>query len=241
MCKNSVRWLYRLEGNFAWESRHPVADDLVFRDKTGVVRLIIEADGTITVTKGYAWNGAARRSASSTSWSEPPRALSMQGPRSARRTSPLSCTTPCTSSCPKASRTAGGTPTGSSWFCSGRESSRLDGRTGLPYDCSAGSSGGRRGRSVRRGAPRSGLRSGCLQHDARGGISAPPRPSSFCHPSSWSPGAELRVRTPSKRRMRRRPQQTWLRRGRRADSAHRRHEKREGRWQVVWSQATGEG
>lgn len=59
MCKNSVRWLYRLEGNFAWESRHPVADDLVFRDKTGVVRLIIEADGTITVTKGYAWNGCS--------------------------------------------------------------------------------------------------------------------------------------------------------------------------------------
>ena len=59
MCRNSVRWLYRLERNFTWESSHPVSDDLVFRDKKGAVRLIIEADGRITVTQGYAWNGCS--------------------------------------------------------------------------------------------------------------------------------------------------------------------------------------
>lgn len=58
-CRNSVRWLYRLEHNFTWESRYPIPEDLVFRDKTGVVRLIIEASGRITVTRGYAWNGCS--------------------------------------------------------------------------------------------------------------------------------------------------------------------------------------
>ena len=48
MCKNSVRWLYRLERDFDWESGHPVPDDLVFRDKTGVVGLIVEAEARIT-------------------------------------------------------------------------------------------------------------------------------------------------------------------------------------------------
>ncbi len=47
-CKNSVRWLYRLERNFTWQSGHPISQDLVFRDKQGSVRLIIEADGAIT-------------------------------------------------------------------------------------------------------------------------------------------------------------------------------------------------
>lgn len=59
MCKNSVRWLYRLERSFTWDSKHPIPEDLVFRDKTGVVRLIIEEGGRITVTRGYAWNGCS--------------------------------------------------------------------------------------------------------------------------------------------------------------------------------------
>jgi hypothetical protein len=58
-CKNSVRWLYRLERNFTWESGHAISQDLVFRDKNGTVRLIIEAGGRITVTEGYAWNGCS--------------------------------------------------------------------------------------------------------------------------------------------------------------------------------------
>jgi hypothetical protein len=59
MCKNSVRWLYRLEEDFTWPSKHATGTRLLFRDKKGVVRLILEPDGRITVTKGYAWNGCS--------------------------------------------------------------------------------------------------------------------------------------------------------------------------------------
>ncbi len=58
-CKNSVRWLYKLERNFTWDSKHAIPEDLIFLDKTGVVRLIIEQGGRITVTRGYAWNGCS--------------------------------------------------------------------------------------------------------------------------------------------------------------------------------------
>ena len=58
-CRNSVRWLYTLERNFTWDSKHPIPEDLIFRDRTGVVRLIIEQGGRITVTRGYAWNGCS--------------------------------------------------------------------------------------------------------------------------------------------------------------------------------------
>jgi len=58
-CKNSVRWLYRLEQNFTWESNHPLPEDFVFWDKSGAVRLIIEMGGRITVTRRYAWNGCS--------------------------------------------------------------------------------------------------------------------------------------------------------------------------------------
>lgn len=56
-CTNSVRWLYRLERSYSWNSEHGIPEDLVFRDKTGVVRLVVERDGRITVTRGYAWDG----------------------------------------------------------------------------------------------------------------------------------------------------------------------------------------
>ncbi len=59
MCKKSVRWLYKIDENFSWESGHQVPEDLVFRDKTGKVRLLVEKSGCITVTKGYAWNGCS--------------------------------------------------------------------------------------------------------------------------------------------------------------------------------------
>lgn len=56
-CTNSVRWLYRLEQSYSWNSGHDIPEDLVFRDKTGAVRLVVERDGRITVTRGYAWDG----------------------------------------------------------------------------------------------------------------------------------------------------------------------------------------
>lgn len=55
-CRNSVRWVYRLEQSYSWNSGHGIPEDLVFRDKTSAVRLIIERDGRITVTRGYAWD-----------------------------------------------------------------------------------------------------------------------------------------------------------------------------------------
>jgi hypothetical protein len=58
-CRNGVRWLYKLEQNFTWDSNQSIPEDLVFLDKSGAVRLIIEKSGRITVTRGYAWNGCS--------------------------------------------------------------------------------------------------------------------------------------------------------------------------------------
>ena len=58
-CRNSVLWLYRLERNYSWQSGLSFSEDLVYRDTSGKVRLILEQDGRMTVTKGYAWNGCS--------------------------------------------------------------------------------------------------------------------------------------------------------------------------------------
>jgi len=58
-CENSVRWLYRLEANFSWDSGLSLDQDYAFKDKTGVVRLVLEQDGRITVTRGYSWDGCS--------------------------------------------------------------------------------------------------------------------------------------------------------------------------------------
>jgi hypothetical protein len=59
LCKDTVRWLYRLDRNFTWQSGLKVSEDFVFYDGKGKVRLIIETDGRLTVTRGYAWNGCS--------------------------------------------------------------------------------------------------------------------------------------------------------------------------------------
>jgi hypothetical protein len=59
LCKGGVAWLYRLERNFTWDSTHRVPQDLVFRDKDGTVRVVIESSGRITVMRGYSWNGCS--------------------------------------------------------------------------------------------------------------------------------------------------------------------------------------
>ena len=56
-CKDSVNWLYKLEESYSWDSGHRLEEDLVFRDKMGAVRLVVEREGRITVTRGYAWDG----------------------------------------------------------------------------------------------------------------------------------------------------------------------------------------
>ena len=59
MCKNSVKWLYRSDQNYAWESGFDIPEDRIFLDSSGKVRLILERGGRITVTRGYAWNGCS--------------------------------------------------------------------------------------------------------------------------------------------------------------------------------------
>jgi hypothetical protein len=58
-CSKSVHWLYRLEKNFSWDSPLDIKQDYAFKDNRGVVRLILEHGGRITVTRGYAWNGCS--------------------------------------------------------------------------------------------------------------------------------------------------------------------------------------
>ncbi len=59
MCRNAVRWVYRLERNFSWESALPFDRDRAYRDRRGTVRLVLERGGRITVMRGYAWNGCS--------------------------------------------------------------------------------------------------------------------------------------------------------------------------------------
>lgn len=56
-CKDTVRWLYRLDEHFVWHSAFPVGRDWAFQDSGGETRLVIAADGAMTIMKGYAWDG----------------------------------------------------------------------------------------------------------------------------------------------------------------------------------------
>lgn len=58
-CNNTVKWLYRNEKNYSWQSDLKVNKDYAFRDKTGKIRLTIETDGKLTVLRGYTWNGCS--------------------------------------------------------------------------------------------------------------------------------------------------------------------------------------
>lgn len=58
-CENSVRWLYVLDHGYSWDSGLDIREDLAFKDRTGIVRLILERGGRLTVTRGYAWNGCS--------------------------------------------------------------------------------------------------------------------------------------------------------------------------------------
>ena len=58
-CRNCVKWVYVLENNYSWDSGLPIREDVAFKDKTGVVRLILETGGQLTVTRGYAWDGCS--------------------------------------------------------------------------------------------------------------------------------------------------------------------------------------
>ena len=59
MADDVAKWLYRLEASYAWTSPFPLDADYAFADSQGKVRLILERNGAITVTRGYAWNGCS--------------------------------------------------------------------------------------------------------------------------------------------------------------------------------------
>ncbi len=59
MCKNKEPWVFTLQRDFTWESDFRVAEDVAFGDKTGVVRLLLRRQGTITVKEHYAWDGCS--------------------------------------------------------------------------------------------------------------------------------------------------------------------------------------
>ncbi len=57
MCRNSAKWLYRLDRAHAWDSGVPTDKDRFFFDRKGRLRLVVEQSGKITITAGYSWNG----------------------------------------------------------------------------------------------------------------------------------------------------------------------------------------
>jgi hypothetical protein len=59
MSRNAARWIFRLDRNYSWNCGVNLEEDVICRDAQGKVRLIIEADGKLTVTAGYAWNGCS--------------------------------------------------------------------------------------------------------------------------------------------------------------------------------------
>jgi hypothetical protein len=59
MCRNSVRWLYRLERAYTWRGGPPIQSEQLFFDRKGRLRLVMRTDGTITITAGYSWNGCS--------------------------------------------------------------------------------------------------------------------------------------------------------------------------------------
>ena len=59
MADDVAKWLYRLPANFTWTSPFALDADYAFADSRGRVRLVLERNGAITVTRGYTWNGCS--------------------------------------------------------------------------------------------------------------------------------------------------------------------------------------
>ena len=59
MTADAARWLYRIAANETWTSPFKQDADYAFFDARGRLRLLIERNGAITVTRGYTWNGCS--------------------------------------------------------------------------------------------------------------------------------------------------------------------------------------
>jgi hypothetical protein len=55
--ENLAPWIYKLPRNHSWQSPYHFDRDWAFQDKKGRTRLVIAAEGLITVTRGYSWDG----------------------------------------------------------------------------------------------------------------------------------------------------------------------------------------
>ena len=56
-CQDTVKWLYRIDEDFVWNCRKTLTQDYSFRDRKGIERLVLKADGGIIVRRDYAWDG----------------------------------------------------------------------------------------------------------------------------------------------------------------------------------------
>ena len=53
-------WRFKLQGDYTWHSGVPVPSEFRFHDENkDKLRLVIHADGRITVKDGYAWDGCS--------------------------------------------------------------------------------------------------------------------------------------------------------------------------------------
>jgi hypothetical protein len=61
MCPNSEKRVHELDADSSRDAQISIPDECAFAGKTCTVRLLLMEDGTITVTKGYAWDGSFLR------------------------------------------------------------------------------------------------------------------------------------------------------------------------------------
>ena len=57
MTQLALKWVFVLDGDYAWPSGRLFAEDCAFEDSSGARRLEIRKNGEIKVLAGYAWDG----------------------------------------------------------------------------------------------------------------------------------------------------------------------------------------
>ena len=57
MTQLALKWVFVLDGDYAWPSGRSFVEDCAFEDSSGTRRLEIRKNGEIKVLAGYAWDG----------------------------------------------------------------------------------------------------------------------------------------------------------------------------------------